>query len=143
MTFFSPSGTFDAASGVATINGVGGNSTFPDLRISTTGFTFTDIVFGAQTPTANLTIEAFNGGTSLGSYTFTGAEGYKANAKNDILILAEGSSLITSIVLSSLNEINQVKDVNLSGLAASPRCTQHRQNYRGLRASRARGTGRR
>jgi hypothetical protein len=119
VVFFSPSGSFDAASGVANITGVGGNSTFPDLRVSTPGSTFTDIVFGAQTPTANLTVQAFSGNTSLGSYTFTGAEGYKANAKNDILVLAEGNSVITSILLSSSGEINQVKDVNLSGLAAS------------------------
>ena len=50
---FSTTGSFDAANGDATISGVGGNTTFPNLTVATLGSTFTDLTFGAQTPSAN------------------------------------------------------------------------------------------
>jgi hypothetical protein len=115
----------DAANGAATIKPSVNGGVISSLTITTPGFTFGDIQFGAQlnsTGTGNnyqvdFKLEAFNGGTSLGTFTF-GHPPADQNANQLYMIVATGALDITSVVLSSTIGVNQFKQFFLSEICS-------------------------
>jgi len=112
----------DAANGAATIKPSVNGGVISSLTITTPGFTFGDIQFGAQLNSLSLggnayqvelKLEAFNGITSLGDITI-GHPPADKNADQLYMIVATGPLDITSVVLSSTIGVNQFKQFFLS-----------------------------
>jgi hypothetical protein len=109
---FSSTQQVDFANGVATVS-VHGNGTFSNLTVSVpTGFTFSDIDFGAL----------FTGGTG-GTVTATDQSGSSTSTTigsglQELVLTSSGA--LTSLTLSSPTGFSQLKQFEISGLTATP-----------------------
>jgi hypothetical protein len=111
VSFISPQ-TVDAANGFATFSSNPNNSVFNQLTISVpTGFVFNDLSFGTLKAT-DLEVTASNGASfsinDLGS------------GLNQFLALATNGSEFTSVILHSNSGFSQIKQIQISGLTATP-----------------------
>lgn len=101
-----------AAQGSATFTANPNNSTFPSLLVSVpTGFFFTDLTFSTLGDEI-LNLSANDGG----SFTINDL----GSGLNQFLIAATGGTSFTSVLLSAPDGFKQIKDVQISGLAAVP-----------------------
>jgi hypothetical protein len=110
---------FDASNGFGTITPTQGQVDFNGLNFSIPGFTFKDLVFDVQlTPTSsttdNFTVTADgNGGTVT-----VGAESDKADTDKEFSVTAT-SGFLTSVNVDSLTGFDEIKHIEVSGLAAA------------------------
>lgn len=112
---FTSSDTLDAKNGFASIDSTSNRTVFHDLKLTiAAGYTFTDLVFDILSP-PDFSIAASNGGTA----TLTSL----GNGNTEFTALAIGGTKLTWISLHSDVGFSQVKQFQLSGVAAVPEPT--------------------
>jgi hypothetical protein len=107
---------FDASNGFGTITPTQGQVDFNGLNFSIPGFTFKDLVFDVQlTPTSSAT-DNFTV-TADGSFgTVIGNEADAANTDKEFSVTAT-SGFLTSVNVDSLTGFDEIKHIEVSGLA--------------------------
>ena len=115
LVHFNSPTSLDAAGGFAQIGAFGRNAVFNQLTITVPGYTFGDLMFSTF-KADNVTISAFSNELLLGTYTQNGL----GNGAAQWLTLATGGAVLTSLLLSSTDGFEFLKQVSISSLAAAP-----------------------
>jgi hypothetical protein len=124
---FTSTDSLDFANGFATItpSAKGGKASFSNLDISVLGHTFTDLIFDLQmvkpkSGSPDLTIEAWDGSTLEGSFTYSasGTPPIVLNHDADISFIVEALSgtVLTKVDLFSTSGIKEAKHFEVSGV---------------------------
>jgi hypothetical protein len=110
---FTADAVVDAKNGFASIDAVGnGNAVYHSLTVSVPiGYIFTDLVFDTL-KNDTLTVTGSNGGV----YTASGL----SSGLNEFLSLAINGTSFTSLTLTSTDGFSQIKQFEISGVAAIP-----------------------
>jgi hypothetical protein len=116
---FSSTTVLDLANGFATITPDKANANngkfFGDLKFTTPGWTFTDLVYDAQMfnsdASPGFTVTVFDGSLQIGSHTYTGL-----NHDADLSFALTSTSPITEVDFSSTSGFKEFKHFELSGL---------------------------
>ena len=116
LVTFTSAQTVDAANGFATFSANPNNSTFGALTMSVpSGFAFSDVSFSTLKNT-DLELTAKNGNTVLGTYTISNL----GSGLNQFLAVSPLGADWTSLIFGSTSGFSEIKQIQISGLTATP-----------------------